>query len=81
MLNWIAEIELFFDIESVYLFKTASFEIELFFENWNSVLMLNWIIWNRTIYMYKMNLTLNNLQWLICHKTKLNQAKPIILFP
>ena len=31
--------------------------------------MLNWIVWNRTVYMYK-NLALNNLQWLICHKTK-----------
>ena len=25
------------------------------------------------IYMYKEDLTLNNLQWLICHKTQLNQ--------
>ena len=25
------------------------------------------------IYMYKKDLALNNLQWLICHKTKLNQ--------
>ena len=24
-----------------------------------------------------MDLTLNNLQWLICHKTKLKQTKPI----
>ena len=23
----------------------------------NSVLMLNWIVWNRTVYMYKMNLS------------------------
>ena len=27
--------------------------------------------------MYKKDLALNNLQWLICHKTKLNQSKPI----
>ena len=36
--------------------------------NW--VLMLNWIAWNRTVYMYKMDLASNNLQWLICHQTK-----------
>ena len=34
--------------------------------------------------MYKEDLALNNLQWLICHKTqpnqiKLNQTKPIML--
>ena len=29
------------------------------------------------IYMYKEDLALNNLQWLICHKTKLNQAKSL----
>ena len=28
------------------------------------------------IYMYKKDLVLNNLQWLICHKTKPNQTKP-----
>ena len=28
------------------------------------------------IYMYKKNLTLNNLQWLVCHKTQPNQTKP-----
>ena len=27
------------------------------------------------IYMYKEDLTLSNLQWLICHKTQLNQTK------
>ena len=33
--------------------------------------MLNWIVWNRTVYMYKnWILALNNLQWLMCHKTK-----------
>ena len=26
--------------------------------------------------MYKEDLALNNLQWLICHKTKPNQIKP-----
>ena len=34
----------------------------------NSELMLKSIIWNRNVYMYKMDLALNNLQWLICHK-------------
>ena len=66
--------------------------------------MLNWIVWNRTvfrfnrvqkmstvlfknviyktcleilysIYMYKNDSTLNNLQWLVCHETKPNQTK------
>ena len=27
------------------------------------------------IYMYKKDLALNNLQWVICHKTKQNQSK------
>ena len=31
--------------------------------------MLNWIVWNRTICI-KMDLALNNLQRLICHKTQ-----------
>ena len=29
------------------------------------------------IYMYEKDLALNNLQWLICHKTKPNQTKPL----
>ena len=28
--------------------------------------------------MYKKDLALNDLQWLICYKTKLNQTKPAI---
>ena len=39
-----------------------------------TVLIPCWIVWNKTVYMYKMDLILNNLQWLICHKTKLNQT-------
>ena len=35
----------------------------------NCVFILNWIIWNRTICI-KMDLALNNLQRLICHKTQ-----------
>ena len=37
--------------------------------------MLEWIVWNRTVYMNKINLVLDNLQWLICHKTKQNKNK------
>ena len=44
----------------------------------NCVLMLNWIVWNRTVYMFKMDSALNIQQWLIYHKTKPNQT---ILFP
>ena len=37
--------------------------------------MLNWIVWNRTEYLYKMDLALNNLQRLIHHKIQsTNQA-------
>ena len=36
--------------------------------------MLNWIVLNRTDYLFKMYLALNNLQRLICHKTQ--QTKP-----
>ena len=41
-------------------------EIEL---SWNlyCVLMLKWTVWNRIVSMNKMDLALNNLQWLICH--------------
>ena len=44
----------------------------------NCVLMLKWIVWNRTVYMYKMDLALNEQQWLMGHKTKPNQTKSII---
>ena len=40
----------------------------------NSVLILNWIVWNRTIFI-KMDLALNNLQRLICHKTQQTKTK------
>ena len=32
--------------------------------------MLNWIVWNRTDIYIKMDLALNNLQWLTCHKNQ-----------
>ena len=35
--------------------------------------MLNWIVWNRTDYLYKKGLALNNLQLLIFLKTKTNK--------
>ena len=39
--------------------------------------MLNLTVFNRTDYLHKMDLALNNLQRLICHKTnKPNQTKP-----
>ena len=37
----------------------------------NCVHMLNWIVWNRTIFR-KMDLTLSNLQSMICHKTQIS---------
>ena len=57
--------------------ETELLEIELFW-HWNCVLMLNWNIWNRTFYMFKMDLALNNLQWLMCRKTKTKNADPEI---
>ena len=39
--------------------------------------MLNWIGLNKIVYMYKIDLVLNNLQWLIYHQTKPNQTKSI----
>ena len=41
----------------------------------NCVLMLNWIVWNRTIFI-KMDLALNDLQWLMCHKTQPIDQQP-----
>ena len=41
--------------------------------------MLNWIVWNRTVFCIKMDLTLNTLQWLICRKTKPNHIIIIII--
>ena len=40
----------------------------------NCVPILNWIVWNRTIFI-KMDLALNNLQRSICHKKPNNQLK------
>ena len=44
----------------------------------NCVLMLNWIIFNKTDYLHKNGFGVNNLQRLIYHKTK--QTKPTYVF-
>ena len=61
----------------MYLSKTELFEVELFWYL-NCILKLYWNIWNGTVYMYKMDLTLNNSQWLICHKIKPNRLMIIM---
>ena len=45
------------------------------FWHWNCVLMLNWIVWNRTIYKYENGFSINNLQWLLSHQMQPNQRK------
>ena len=43
--------------------------------------MLNWIVWKKNCFIcIKMNLALNNLQMLICHKTQTNQTNPVDSF-
>ena len=43
----------------------------------NCILILNWIVWNRTDYLYKNGFGVDNLHRLICHKTNqpTNQGK------
>ena len=41
----------------------------------NCVLILNRIAWNRTVFCIKMDLALNNQQWLTCPKTKAKHEK------
>ena len=41
--------------------------------------MQNWIVWNKTLYLYKNGFELNNLQTLISNKTQTN--KLILLMP
>ena len=38
-----------------------------------TILILNWIVWNRTV--YKNEFGINNLQWLMYHQTKLKSIK------
>ena len=45
----------------------------------NCVLLLNWIVWNRTVYMNKNEFCIDNLQWLMCHKTKPNQNRELFV--
>ena len=45
----------------------------------NCVLMLNWIVWNWTIFI-KMDLALNNLQRLIYHKTQATNEQQNVYF-
>ena len=45
----------------------------------SSVFMLNGIVWKELFICIKMNLALNNLQSLMCHKTKPNQAQPNVI--
>ena len=37
--------------------------------------MLNWIVWNRSVYMYKHRFGINDRQLLMYHKTSPNQTK------
>ena len=49
--------------------------------NLNCILILNWIVWNRNIFI-KMDLALNDQQSLICHKTQTtNQLRIFRLYP
>ena len=67
-LNWILWNRAVSDNETLYLSLREFFEIGLF-------CVLNWFVWSCTVYMFKIDLALDNLQWLICHKTKPNQTK------
>ena len=76
MLNWIIWNRTVFDIKTVFTLNWIvtynclnSLKWKCFWQL-NSVLMLNWIVLNRTDYLHKMDLALNNLQSLICHKTQ-----------
>ena len=73
MPNWLAQNRTVFDIETVFMLNWIV---------WIRTIWLNWIAWNRNIFnnetvlmlnwivCIKMDLALNNLQMLICHKTQ-----------
>ena len=61
MLSWTAWNRTVLDIEPVYL--------ELLCKQ-KTILILNRIVWNRTVYMYKNGFDINNLQWSMCYQTK-----------
>ena len=42
--------------------------------------MLKWIVLSRTVYLYKLDLALNNLQRLICHKTQQTNSCAFFVF-
>ena len=58
----------------MHLYQTELFEIKLFLHltvcKQKTVFMLNWFVWNKTVYMYKNGFGIEH--WLICHKTKPN---------
>ena len=50
------------------------------FWQFNCVFMRNWIVWNITDFCVKINLAIDNLKLLICHKTqRTNQSTSIIV--
>ena len=85
MQNWFVWNKIVFNIEPVYLCQTEMFEIELFWHlnvhKQKTMLILNWIFWSRTVYIYKNGFGINDLHGLICHKTKPNQIKSLSILP
>ena len=77
MLNWIIWNRTVFNIKTVFTLNCLTSLKWKCFWQLNCVLMLNWIVLNRTDYLHKMDLALNNLQRLICHKTQ-QPEKPIM---
>ena len=78
MLNWIAwNRTIFLHWNRVLmlnwtLWNRTAFDFEFACKQ-KTILILNWIVWNRTVYMYENGFGINDLQWLMCHKTKPNQ--------
>ena len=56
-------------------YRKGSLRVTLDYGRQLYLLMLKWTVWNRTVYLYKMDLALNNLQRLICHKTQSNKQE------
>ena len=73
MLNWIAW------NRTVLTFNLRTYA-KLNCLKWNCFCMITWIVWNRAVYMYKNGFGINNLQWLMCHKTKPDQTKLFSFF-
>ena len=66
-----------FDTWTAYLCYTKLFEIELFLHFAECKQKLYYNVWNRTVYMYEIDLALNNLKWL-CHKNQIKYLKRFI---